>query len=164
VRAKRPFYNPLNYAGDTEAYLELLQEHDFGFVHQVLSYLRRGEDSRTTSYLERVDSYPAEFLDEILKFGPIYLTPREYASCLRRETREYYRMLARSVLTLRDQEFWDYHLKHLKKMGLIVSRRRLVLYVIAEVLRNPLLPLRTAARRLARQVRTQPATQTASTT
>src|SRR5205807_2619075 len=79
VRRKRPFYNPLNYHGDSEAYLDLLRDHDFGFVHQVLSYNRRGEASRTTSYLERVDSYPAADLDELTKFGPIYLTETEPA-------------------------------------------------------------------------------------
>ena len=50
LRENRPFYNPLNYHGDVEAYLTLLQTHDFGFVHQVLSYIRRGENSATTAF------------------------------------------------------------------------------------------------------------------
>jgi glycosyltransferase involved in cell wall biosynthesis len=141
VRAKVPFYNPLNYHGDTEAYLELLQHHDFGFVHQVLSYLRKGEESRTTSYLERVNSYQAEFLDEVLKFGPIYLTPSEFRHCRRKVTRVYYRLLAHSVLELRGKEFWDYHLRYLKAMGHRVSRPKLALYLLGESLLRPWRPL-----------------------
>ena len=60
VKEYQPFYKLGNYHGDTEAYLELLQKYDFGFLHQVLSYNRKGgEDSRTTGYLQRVNSYPA---------------------------------------------------------------------------------------------------------
>jgi glycosyltransferase involved in cell wall biosynthesis len=166
VRAKgRPFYNPLNYAGDTEAYLELLQDHDFGFVHQVLSYNRKSEDSRTTTYLERVESYPAEFLDEVLKFGPIYLTPREYATCRRRYTRAYYRVLARNAVAFRGREFWDYHLKHVQAMGLAVSRSRLVRYVLTEIALHPWRALVAATHALARLLRNarSPATRPAST-
>src|SRR5205085_820082 len=82
VRKKRPFYNPLNYAGDVEAYLDLLRDHDLGFAHQVLTYLRADEESRTTTYLDRVDSYYAVDLDEVSKFGPVFLTNQEYKTRL----------------------------------------------------------------------------------
>jgi glycosyltransferase involved in cell wall biosynthesis len=153
VRAKHPFYNPLNYHGDTEAYLELLQRYDFGFVHQVLSYARSDEDSRTTTYLQRVRSYAAEDLDEVIKFGPIYLTPEEHAALRRKATRTYYRVLAWSALEFRGREFWDYHLRHLKAMGYRVSRARLAVYVLGEALLNPFRPITSAARWLGRQLR-----------
>ena len=143
VRAKQPFYNPLNYHGDTEAYLELLQQHDFGYVHQVLSFDRKDEDSRTTTYLRRVNSYPAADLDEITKFGPVYLTAEEFATRLRQVTRTYYQFLAHNVIPFRGREFWNYHLKHFRKMGYSVSYPRLAWHVAGRILDLVLNPKRT---------------------
>jgi glycosyltransferase involved in cell wall biosynthesis len=153
VRERVPFYNPLNYHGDTEAYLELLQRHDFGYVHQVLSYDRKDEDSRTTAYLKRVQSYPAADLDEITKFGPIYLTPEEYAVRLREVTRAYYRFLAMNVFEFRKREFWHYHRTHFKAMGYPLQYGRLAWYSVLrflDLLLNPKRTLGGALRRLGR--------------
>lgn len=157
VREKRPFYTPNNYHGDTDAYLEILQRYDFGYVHQVLSFNRVGEDSRTTSYLQRVGSYAAQDLLEVLKYGPIYLSPEEYAARLRATTRAYYEFLGRSVVELRGREFWDYHLRHVPTLGLRVSRLRIARAALARLLDMALNPKRTvegALRRLRGRVRT----------
>lgn len=117
VRAHQPFYNPVNYYGDLEAYLELLTQYDFGFVHQVLTYTRKGTDSRTTSYLGRVDAPAAMRMHEIKRFGAAFLTPEENAACVRRYVHAYYRYLGDNVWEMRKKEFWDYHLQHVRKMG-----------------------------------------------
>src|SRR5262249_9496423 len=106
LRESRPFYNPLNYHGDVEAYLTLLQTRDFGFVHQVLSYIRRGEKSATTAFLDRVNSYRAEAVYELTKFGPAYLSDEERDRRLRQAWHEYYKMLADGALSFQGQEFW----------------------------------------------------------
>jgi hypothetical protein len=143
VREKRPFYQPGNYHGDTEAYLDLLRDHDFGFVHQVLTFNRKGEESRTTHYLRRVNSYPAADVSEITKFGPVYLTPEEHAARLREVTRDYYRFLGRSVLEFRGREFWHYHLTHMRGLGFPVSYPRVGLHVVGRLLDLLLNPKRT---------------------
>lgn len=140
VRNKRPFYNPRNYAGDIEAYLNLLQDHDLGFVHQVLTYARSDEESKTTSYLERVDSYYADDVHEVAKFGPLFLTDQEFKTRLNEVTRAYYRMLGRSVIPPRNREFWTYHLKHVRAMGYSLSYARIglnALLRLADLLGNP---------------------------
>src|SRR5450432_1675581 len=84
VKEMQPFYKLDNYHGDTEAYLDLLQKHDFGFVHQVLSFNREGgDDSKTTGFLQRVNSYPVADIEEMVKFGPAYLTKEEHQRRLR---------------------------------------------------------------------------------
>jgi len=151
LRESRPFYNPLNYHGDNEAYLELLKTHDFGFVHQVLSYNRKGEKSRTTAYLDRVDSQPAAEVDELTKFGPVFLTPEELKTRLREAWREYYLLLARNLFAFRGREFWQYHLNHVKALGYRLSYPRLALYAgyrLADVVFNPLRTLQGLLRRL----------------
>jgi glycosyltransferase involved in cell wall biosynthesis len=151
VRESQPFYNPLNYHGDNEAYLRVLEHHDFGFVHQVLSYNRKGEDSRTTAYLDRVGSQTAADVDELTKFGPVYLTADERTQRLREATHEYYEFLARSVFEFRNREFWHYHRTHLQAMGYPLQHGRLALHVanrVADVLLNPKRTLETMFRRL----------------
>jgi glycosyltransferase involved in cell wall biosynthesis len=144
VRGMQPFYKLGNYHGDTEAYLDLLQKHDFGYVHQVLSYNRKGgEDSRTTGYLERVNSYPAADIEELVRFGPIYLTDEERTLRLRQATKRYYRFLAQSVLELRNKEFWDYHRGRMRELGTGINYFKLGRYVVYRILDAVLNPKRT---------------------
>jgi glycosyltransferase involved in cell wall biosynthesis len=141
VREMQPFYKLGNYHGDTEAYLDLLQRYDFGFVHQVLSFNREGgDDSRTTGFLQRVSSYPVADIEELLKFGPAYLTKEEYAARLRETISKYYKFLGQSVLERRNKEFWDYHRSRLKAVDMKIDYFRLgrnVLYRIADYVFNP---------------------------
>jgi glycosyltransferase involved in cell wall biosynthesis len=159
VRQRLPFYNPVDYHGDNTAYLELLQRHDFGFVHQVLSYTRRDEGSRTTAYLNRVHSFPAAEVDELSRFGRVYLTPEEHATRLREAWGVYYRLLGRSVLELRGREFWHYHLGVVKGMGYELSSLRIALAAVGQLLEALLNPLRTA-RGVVRRLRRSPASVT----
>ena len=141
VKEMQPFYKLDNYHGDTEAYLDLLQKHDFGFVHQVLSFNREGgDDSRTTGFLQRVNSYSVADIEELVKFGPAYLTKEECDTRLRGAIRKYYKFLAQSVLERRNEEFWDYHRSRLKVVNMKIDYFRLgrnVLYRIADYVLNP---------------------------
>ena len=156
LRENKPFYNPRNYAGDIEAYLKLLKDHDLGFVHQVLTCLRRGAESRTTSYLGRVDSYAADYVHEISTFGPVYLTQQEFERRLREVTLEYYRFLGSSVIALRGREFWDYHLRFVKDMGYPPNYPRIAFHALLRVLDLIGNPKRTIES-LYRKLRTHPA-------
>ena len=49
VRKRRPFYSEQYTHGDVEAMYEVLQEWDFGFAHQVLTYIREHEGSVTSA-------------------------------------------------------------------------------------------------------------------
>lgn len=150
VREKQPFYDPLRFHGDTDACMSILQRHDFGFVYQVLSYSRHGDGSPTTAYLDRVNSYPAAALDEVIRWGPVYLTPEEQRQQLRVVSREYYTLLARHVFEF-SREFWDFHLDFARNIGYRISVGRLGLHATLRVLDVLLNPLRTSinvARRL----------------
>src|SRR5262249_37324847 len=49
VRARKPFYALGRHHEDTEAAFEIMLEHDLGFVHQILSFLRTGNVSIMSS-------------------------------------------------------------------------------------------------------------------
>ena len=143
VKSRQPFYERGNYHGDNAAYLNLLRDTDFGFVHQVLSYNRRGEDSRTTHHLESFNSNILMILAELIKFGPIYLTEAEMRQRLDEATADYYRFLARSVFDFRDKKFWSTHRQRLNEMGAPLNRARLARTVAAHFADLVLNPKRT---------------------
>jgi glycosyltransferase involved in cell wall biosynthesis len=143
VRERRPFYNRHTYHGDVDAYLEMFQQCDFGFVHQVLSYNRKGERSPTTAYLDRVNAFPAEQVDEVMRFGSLYLSDEERKQRLRATLHQYYMMLGYNLFEFRGHEFWDYHLNFFRNVGHSLSYGRLALYGFARLCDVAFNPLRT---------------------
>lgn len=143
LRTQRPFYRVGNYHGDNEAYLELLKTRDFGFVHQVLSYRRKGEASRTTAYLRRVNSYLIADIEELIHFGPHFLTREEYEATLRDKTRRYYRFLAQALFDFQGREFWHYHRAKIRQLGIQISYPRLAGHAFLKLCDLVLNPKRT---------------------
>ena len=143
VRQQDPFYTVGNYHGDNEAYLTLLHRHDFGFVHQVLSYNRRGEDSKTTHYLESFNSYVLMIMEELVRFGPVYLSEAELKKRLAEAKADYYRFLARAVFERRSRKFWDTHRERLLKLGSPLDHVLLARYVLVRLMDIALNPKRT---------------------
>jgi len=159
VREKRPFYNPRIYHGDTDAYLDIMQRYDFGYVYQVLSFQRRAQQAATTPYLERMRAFPAANLDLLTRFGPIYLTPEELEKRIRRAEHMYYSMLAQSLFERRGKEFWDFHRNLSTDLDSGINYAKLAkhaVYRVADVVLNPL----NTGLRLARFAKGQVETQT----
>jgi glycosyltransferase involved in cell wall biosynthesis len=78
IRARDPFYNVENrFQHDQEALHEVLQESDFGFVHQVLTFTRRPETAGTAFWMRVGADLPGQ-IDLFLKYGPRHLERAEY--------------------------------------------------------------------------------------
>jgi glycosyltransferase involved in cell wall biosynthesis len=78
IRGRESFYNVDNtFQHDQEACYELLQECDFGFVHQVLTFTRRPETAGF-DYWSRVGAELPGQIGLLLKFGPVYLEHEEF--------------------------------------------------------------------------------------
>jgi len=139
VRARDAFYNESNLHADDEACLEFLEQADFGFVHQILTY-RRVQEGSMTSFSERFNTYVPGLLHLLVKFGPTYLTEDERSTRIREVLRDYYRSLARSVFARRDAAFWQYHRTKLTELGYPMSRARIAgaaISMIVDLLINP---------------------------
>lgn len=144
IRSRDAFYDETNIAADTEACFEVLQNWDFGFVHQVLTYTRRHAEARS-SFAERFNTYILSDLAFVKKYGPVYLGPEEQEPALVRTVNNYYEFLGRSVFQRRERAFWEYHRSGLAALGYPLSRVRLArasVLVIAGVLTYPLRALR----------------------
>jgi hypothetical protein len=123
IRSRDRFYNEDYIHADTEVCFELLQKSDFGFIHQVLTYTRRHNESES-SFTRIVNTHKFNHLYLTIKYGCIYLDKQEYANACKRQWKTYYRSLGKHLLTLmhkgdayKRKQFWKYHRSALSKMG-----------------------------------------------
>ncbi len=154
IKKREAFYDEARIHADTAVCFEVLRESDFGFVHQVLTYTRRHNESVTSL----THSYNTRFLGNFAVFvtyAPEYLSREEYEAWLQQQIDGYYEFLARSVFELRGKEFLDYHRSELAKLGYPVHTLRLIKAVLLE-----LLDFRQTTRRIrrARTARKTPST------
>jgi glycosyltransferase involved in cell wall biosynthesis len=116
IRAQQPFYDASRLHDDTEACVRMLETWDFGFVHQVLSFLRVHDDSITS----RSQTFDPFFLDHYIlvrRYAGRFLDAGEAQALDNRVRAFYYSFLARSVLERRSRDFWDYHREGLRTLG-----------------------------------------------
>jgi glycosyltransferase involved in cell wall biosynthesis len=151
VRARATFFPEMSVHADTEVCFELLGESDLGFVHQVLTYTRRHNDSVSS----KIVHYNTRLLGRwitLKRFGPIHLSDTEYRARLEKRLKSYYAFLARSVFALRDRDFWAYHRRMRAELEIPYRWLQAVRPLLAEGVKRLLHPLRTA-RELARALR-----------
>ena len=139
VRSRDAFYNESNLHADSEASLEFLEHHDFGFVQQILIFMRMEEGS-LTSFSQSFNTYLPYRLYVLVKYGPRHLTEEESRNQIRTLLREYYRYLAWQVSKRRDRDFWSFHRGKLAALGYPLSIARLaanVVYYVLDLVFNP---------------------------
>lgn len=128
VRSRAPhFYPEDRFYNDTDAAYRILRDHDFGFVHQILSFSRYQPGSIT----HNVADFYARDLDQVLslhQYGPVHLDEQELKRAMGRALRVYYEGLGRQWLTERvkprSEEFWTFHEKRLAGVGLAIDPKR----------------------------------------
>jgi glycosyltransferase involved in cell wall biosynthesis len=146
VSSRQPFYNEANDHADFEACFNVLQDRDFGFVHQVLTYTRI--HSENASAFDSVSTY-LPLIEILSKYGQIYLSPNEYEQLMSQVWEEYYSSMGSDIF--RNREFWRYHRSRLETLGYSLSVGRVAKAVIGKVLDLTLNPLNTT-KRIAREL------------
>lgn len=132
VRKNQPFYDPSSVHADTEACLRILKDQDFGFVHQVLTFTRRHNES-ASSLVNRFDTRRLERVQTIEKYGLIYLSPDEFALRRKRIWRAYHRFLARKAFELEESAYWRYHSRELRKVGRSMNPLKIFLLMLYQL-------------------------------
>jgi glycosyltransferase involved in cell wall biosynthesis len=146
VRSQDPFFNECNLHADSEKCYELLTKCDFGFVHQVLTFVRERPES-LSSFSARLNTVQAGVLHAVLTYGPDYLSQEEFQRVRRESIAWYYRFLAaNAVLWRRDEEFWRFHKRKLTEAGVGYSRTRLAKAVLVRLVDVALNPKRSIER------------------
>ena len=139
VRKQDGFYPNSTAEADTSACYRCLQNSDFGFVHQVLSY-ERIHGKQISEECRTLNTYEPSRLSDLLEYGRNCLTPDEIDRRLEEIIDDYYEFLAVMVFHRTDKAFWTYHEKRLAECGRPFSRVRLAAAVCAkgaDLLLNP---------------------------
>ncbi len=129
ARRRAPFFSERSYHPDTEACYEILRDNDFGFVHEILTFMRRDNDS-ITSARRRFNPDSLSAFVSMYKYGKVYLEKDEYAQHYRRVKERYFRSLGHAYLRNRDPDFWAYHREGLHNIGYALRKRELVKYAL----------------------------------
>ena len=140
VRSRSPFYEERHAPfEDTHACFDALKTWNFGFVHQVLTYSRRDNES----ILARIRPFGfMRFirLAEIVGHARNFLSEDEYEFCLKEAERSYFFFLGRSALQGRNSEFWKFHRERLAPLNYTLNFAfiaRWILLVLLDDLGNP---------------------------
>jgi glycosyltransferase involved in cell wall biosynthesis len=150
VRSRPQFYEEHNPVEDFHVCVEILQLSDFGFVHQVLTYTRRDNESITSSQ-KGFNPILMARLTSLRRYGRLFLTDAEYRACQRRLTHAHYLLLGEGVWRRPNGRFWDYQREGLNVIDQRISWPRVGVYSLlaaAEYVLNPKRTLETALRRL----------------
>jgi glycosyltransferase involved in cell wall biosynthesis len=145
VRKRRMFYNEANRHCDIEACLDILQNRDFGFVHQVLTFTREHVGAEST-FSKRFGTDYLGGLEILTKYGRTYLNDNEYAKCMRKCWEHYYRFVGMKMLYDRENGFWEFHKNELKRLGYSPKFGKVAHAVLVETLNLLLNPLNTSIR------------------
>jgi len=135
VRQHQPFFDESVVHADTDKCLKILEGWDFGFVHQVLSFLRTDNVSISSVVRELQDGALDRYLTE-RRYAPTFLDGEESALLIRKAKRRYYRALVRRALLLRGGglAFWRFHQAGLKTLDETLDWPYLALVTIRQLL------------------------------
>jgi len=133
VRETDSFFPGVTRHADTSACYKHLQNMDFGFVHQVLSFERVHQDAQSTE-VRRLDGFRAAYLEGLLDYGPIYLSKGELEKRLDEVLSDYYSFLAISAVSFQNKEFWVHHKRFLEGKGYSLFSIRLAKAVCVKLL------------------------------
>jgi glycosyltransferase involved in cell wall biosynthesis len=145
VRSRATFFSTTTpYFEDTEVCFEILKDHDFGFVPQLLTFNRRDNDSIWQRLEER--GYGPYILHEFMfvhRYGPEFLGQEEFNQRLRETEMRLYRLLAKGLLRRYGADFWQFHAKGLADAGQTISYPRVIRRCFSRVLQAVLNPGQT---------------------
>jgi len=116
VRKSKAFYPNGSPHADTSACFQELTRVDYGFVYQVLSYQRVHSNTQSATS-EDMNRYASAYLNDVLRYGPHYLTQVEFEGKLKNTLRSYFEYLAINLFRRRGKAFWDYHKGRLEELG-----------------------------------------------
>jgi hypothetical protein len=116
VKMRRPFFPTRYFHEDIAAFLDVLRQCDFGFVHEVLAFSRTHQGSVTQTIAAPQQTVLRDTLRMLIEFGPDYFEPAELRRIERRHLRRYYRRILRSYLERGGAAFRRDHLPVLRDL------------------------------------------------
>jgi hypothetical protein len=140
VRSRNPFYEERHAPfEDFHVCFDALRTWNFGFIHQVLTYSRRDNEST----LSRIRPFRFELFSRfatIVVHGKTFLSEQEYRTCYKVAERNYFYFLGWSVIHGKEAKFWEFHRQRLASIGYTLNSwflAKWALIVLVDQLGNP---------------------------
>jgi glycosyltransferase involved in cell wall biosynthesis len=149
IRSHMPFYPGVLPNADMAACLVALEDADYGFVHQILSFDRVHHEA-VGSILREVNSFLLDRLQFLDEYGSRYLDHQEMDDRREQLLNELYRSLAVAFVNCRRPLFWQYYRRRLDDLGYSLFGCRMLSSVLLKVLDLALNPKNTLEKGLAR--------------
>jgi len=141
VRTTTPFYDESYLiAEDQSACFDALRQFDFGFVHQILSFVR----TENESILSKIRSFDPQHLDRLVllrRHGHDFFNTQEYNTIESVIIKRYYTALAEGLLSRQGPAYWRFHRTGLESTGLALDKIRLARAVSRELISRVLNPV-----------------------
>ena len=139
IRSTDKFYDENTVSPDIDMCFRVLKNHDFGFVHQVLTYTRRYNDS-IMSILTKFNHKLLTDLFVFLRYGDYYLEKPEYDQRRREIESKYDESIGESILRRMPPQYWQFQKEALSVVGFEISKRKMLwclIKVLADLAFNP---------------------------
>ena len=140
ISSRVPFYEERHAPfEDAHVCFDLLRTCTFGFVHQVLTYSRRDNQSM----LAGIGPFGGLLFFRfavVVSHGRNYLSAEEYDRCFKGAEGEYFLSLGKAALRGKSPEFWEFHRNALASIGYSLDWRLLgkwILMAALEYVGNP---------------------------
>jgi len=149
IRNEKPFFAVPAESADSDTNYRVLLNHDLGFVHQILSFVRT-HDKQSSSKLIELGSFTLSSIEYLLKYGPECLSSEELDKYLDELLIDFYDSLAYSVFHNWEVNFWRYQKDRMREIGINISYSRLIMVTmqkLADILFNPKSTIEKIARR-----------------
>ncbi|EFI35302.1 glycosyl transferase family 2 [Desulfonatronospira thiodismutans ASO3-1] len=134
IKKNDPFYDDNNIHADTDVCLKILKDWDLGFVHQVLTFTRRHNESNS-SIIKKYDTRMIERVKTMKKYGKDFLSEYDYNKRMTRLTNSYHRFLAKKIFELKNISYWRYHYSEMKAADISINWYKVCLYFIFQLFR-----------------------------
>jgi glycosyltransferase involved in cell wall biosynthesis len=132
IKGQQHFYPNETAEADTSAICKSLQETDYGFVHQVLSY-ERVHHFRVTTGSQSLNAHVSANISDLIQYSGKFLSTEEREFRLKQLMDYYYGFLAISALKFREPKFWAYHKERLSELGYPLSQAKLARAMVTTV-------------------------------
>ena len=132
VRCEENFYPGSEASADLAACYRSLQNRDFGFVHQILSF-ERIHDGALTTEKHRFHGFALDHVAFLSRYGRLYLSAEEYRKRYEEALKTYYQRLVAAAIRGNKGEYWQYHKSRLEGIGLKLDKVRLTRGIITKI-------------------------------
>ncbi len=137
VRKHDPLFDETVIHADRMTFLDLLLEGDFGFVHEVLTFDRRHDETTTALVADRYQTSRFDKLVALICYGRKFYEQDELHRVMRDFYFYYYRFLARLYLSTGAGDARRYHRKKLREWDQKIDKILFIKAFLIELLNLP---------------------------